>query len=209
MVKIAALVGDYWHDGEAAKAGLETAIKRLLIKDEIEIQYITLQEVPHVLENQPDLFINAKMNKLNPRDEQVITWLTEDLDEKIESYVRAGGSVLAWHAGLAGYPAESHYTQMLRGAFTYHPPGLQDVTYIQKEKTFILADEHYFVTCDEENTEVYLWSTGVDGDSIAGWKHRYGKGKVCCLTPAHTKEGMVNESVSSLLARKIDWLVNK
>ena len=92
---------------------------------------------------------------------------------------------------------------------TYHPPGLQDVTYIQKEKTFILADEHYFVTCDEANTEVYLRSTGVNGDSIAGWKHRYGKGKVCCLTPAHTKEGMVNENVSSLLASKIDWLVNK
>ncbi|MEH7253581.1 ThuA domain-containing protein [Neobacillus niacini] len=209
MVKVAALVGDYWHGDASVRAGLEAAILRLSNKDEIELQYISYQEVSHVIDNQPNLFINAKMNKLNPKDKQVITWLTEELDKKIETYVKAGGSFLAWHAGLAGYPSESSYTQMLRGAFDYHPPGLQGVIYIQKEKTFNLADEHYFVTCDEANTEVYLRSTGIEGDSIAGWKHRYGKGKICCLTPAHTREGMLNENVSSLLASKIDWLLNK
>jgi len=209
MVKIVALVGDYWHDEASVRAGLEAAIIRLSYKDEIELQYISYQEVSPVIDNQPDLIINTKMNKLNPKDEQVFTWLTEELDKKIELYVKAGGSFLAWHAGLAGYPSESHYTQMLRGAFDYHPPGLRDVTYIQKEKTFNLSDELYFVTCDEANTEVYLRSTGIDGDSIAGWEHRYGKGKICCLAPAHTKEGMLNENISRLLASKIDWLLNK
>lgn len=207
MIKIAALVGDYWHSGDGAKAGLEAAIKRLP-NIEVVLQYITYEEVSQALVEKPDLFINAKMNVLNPREEQKITWLTDELDRKIVNYVNEGGSILAWHAGMAGYPSETHYTQMLRGSFVYHPPGLQEVTYIQEGKSFSLSDEHYFVHCDAENTEVYLWSTGEAGESIAGWKHSYGKVKVCCFTPAHTKEGMLNENISCLLAEKINWMIN-
>jgi type 1 glutamine amidotransferase len=207
LIKIATLVGDYWHPGDDAKAGLEAAINRIPNKAEIELQYITYEEVSQVLDSQPDLFINAKMNVLNPIDEQSVTWLTEEIDEKIANYVKNGGSVLAWHAGMAGYPKQTCYTQMLRGAFDYHPPGLQVVTYMQNDKTFTLHDEHYFVHCDVDNTEVDLRSTGESGDSIACWKHSYGKGKVGCFTPAHTKEGMLNENISLLLAAKINWML--
>ncbi|QIZ07176.1 ThuA domain-containing protein [Priestia megaterium] len=211
MVKIVALLGDYWHDRDDAKAGLEAAFSRLPYKEEIDLQYITYEEVSQVLDDKPDLFINAKMAQLNPLDEQVITWLTEDLDKKIVSYIKEGGSILAWHTGIAGYPSESNYIKMLRGYFVYHPPGLQHVTYLWKENekggeiAFSLSDEHYFVHCDAANTDVDLWSTSADGDAIAGWKHSYGKGKICCFTPAHTKEGMLNKNISSLLAEKINW----
>lgn len=207
MIKIAALVGDYWHPGDDAKAGLESAINRIINKEEIDLQYITYEEVSLVLDGRPDLFINAKMNVLNPRDEQLVTWLTAEFDEKIVNYVKDGGSVLAWHAGMAEYPKETRYTQMLRGSFDYHPPGLQEVTYMQNEKTFTLLDEHYFVHCDVDNTEVDLRSTGEAGNSIACWKHSYGKGKICCFTPAHTKEGMLHESISLLLAERINWML--
>jgi hypothetical protein len=80
---------------------------------------------------------------------------------------------------------------------------------MQKEKAFSLSDEHYFVQCDDENTEVYLRSTGEAGDSIAGWKHSYGKGKVCCFTPAHTKEGMLDENISLLLAEQIKLILTR
>ena len=215
MVKIVALLGDFWHNHDDAKAGLEAAISRLPYKEAVDLQYITYEEVSQALDGKPDLFINAKMDQLNPKDEQVITWLTEDLDQVLENYVLEGGSVLAWHAGMAGYKIESNYIQMLRGYFLYHPPGLQHVTYMHKENeksgenTFPLSDEQYFVHCDTANTEVDLWSTGEDGNSLAGWKHHYGKGKVCCFTPAHTKEGMLDKNVSSLLAEKIDWILAK
>ncbi|QIZ07202.1 ThuA domain-containing protein [Priestia megaterium] len=168
-----------------------------------------------MLYDKPDLFINAKMDQLNPKDEQVITWLTEDLDKMLENYVKEGGSVLAWHAGMAGYKSESNYIRMLRGYFVYHPPGLQNVTYMLEENeksgenTFSISEEHYFVHCDKTNTEVDLWSIGVDGESIAGWNHSYGNGKICCFTPAHTKEGMLNENISRLLAEKINWALFK
>lgn len=214
MVKIVALLGDYWHDADEAKAGLEAAIERLGNKN-VNLHYITHEEVSKVLGEKPDLFINAKMDQLNPQNEHVYTWLTDELDKKIVKYVEGGGNLLAWHAGLAGYDPDNHYIQMLRGYFDYHPPGLQDVTYMLKgneksgENTFSLSDEQYFVQCDVANTEVDLWSKGVDGDSIAGWKHSYGKGKVCCFTPAHTKEGMLNENVSRLLAERINWTISK
>ncbi|GAE33969.1 ThuA domain-containing protein [Halalkalibacter akibai] len=215
MAKIVALLGDYWHDGEEAKAGLEAALSRLPNKDEITLQYISYENVSQALAEQPDLFINAKMDELNPRDEQVLTWLTDKLDQEIVTYVEGGGSVLAWHAGMASFKEDSGYIKMLRGHFDYHPPGLQDVTYMLNENektgehTFPLLDEQYFVHCDVDHTEVDLWSTGVDGDSIASWKHPYGKGKICCFTPAHTKEGMLNENVSKLLAEKISWTLVK
>lgn len=208
MIRIAALVGDYWHSGDDAKAGLDAAIKRVP-NMEVDLQYVTYEKVSHVLDGQLDLFINAKMNVLNPRDDQEITWLTDEIDRKIVNYVSEGGSILAWHAGMAGYPSHTHYTQMLRGSFTYHPPGLQKVIYMQKENTFYLEDEHYFVHCDIENTDVFLRSTGEAGDSIAGWQHSFGKGKVCCFTPAHTKEGMLDENISCLLAEKIKGLLNR
>ncbi|WP_223591944.1 ThuA domain-containing protein [Neobacillus bataviensis] len=211
MLNIAALLGDYWHDIDDLKAGLQAAISRLHYHESIDLQYITHEEVSQVLDDKPDLFINAKMAQLNPMDEQVIIWLTEDLDKKLVNYIKEGGSILAWHAGMAGYSPESHYIHMLRGYFVYHPPGLQQVIYMCKEneksgeKIFFLTDEHYLVHCDAANTKVDLWSTSADGDSLAGWKHHYAKGKICCFTPAHTKDGMLNTNISSLLAGKINW----
>ncbi|MDC3416994.1 ThuA domain-containing protein [Aquibacillus salsiterrae] len=215
MVKIVALLGDYWHPEAEARVGLEAAIDRLANKEEVNLAFITYEEVGRALEANPDLFINGKMDEINPRDEQVITWLTDELDKQLVNYVEAGGSVIAWHAGMASYQKDSSYIKMLRGSFDYHPPGLQEVTYMLKKdeksgpNTFVLSDEQYFVDCDQANTEVDLWSTGVDGDSIAGWKHSYGEGKVCCFTPAHTQAGMLNENISTLLAERINWALAK
>ncbi|SDN98390.1 ThuA domain-containing protein [Alkalicoccus daliensis] len=213
MVKIIALLGDYWHKAEDAEAGLENALTGFPENEEIDLQYVTHEEVAEALQTEPDLFINAKMDPLNPKDENVITWLTEELDQQVTQYVKNGGSMLAWHAGMAGYASESRYIQMLRGAFDYHPPGLQQVTYQYKEdnerKEFTITDEQYFVHCDTSRTYVDLWSTGPDGDAIAGWKHLYEKGRVCCFSPAHTKEGMLDENVASLLFAKISWLLHR
>jgi type 1 glutamine amidotransferase len=185
------------HEASAAKAGLEAAVARLPNKENIQIKYVSHEQLSQALDEKPDLFIIAKMDQLNPKEDPAHTWLTEELDQKLVNYAEEGGCILAWHAGMAGYPVESGYIKMLNGYFDYHPSGLQEVTYLLKEgektgnDSFTIMDEQYFVVCDESNTEVDLWSTGVHRDSLAGWKHRFGKGKVCCYTPAHTREGML------------------
>ncbi|WP_053362862.1 ThuA domain-containing protein [Bacillus sp. FJAT-27251] len=215
MVKIAALLGDFYHSAPDAKAGLEAAVAKLPNNENIQIKYVSHEQLSQALDEKPDLFINAKMDQLNPKEDPVHTWLTEELDQKLVNYAKEGGSILAWHAGMAGYQVESAYIKMLLGYFDYHPPGLQEVTYLLKEgeetgnNSFTIMDEQYFVVCDQSKTEVDLWSTGVHGDSLAGWQHRFGKGKVCCYTPAHTREGMLNQDVSWLLAQRLQWLLEK
>ncbi|WP_235548826.1 ThuA domain-containing protein [Paenibacillus sp. Soil522] len=123
-----------------------------------------------------------------------------------------GGGWLAWHSGLASYPVDSSYTRMLRGYFLSHPEQHKPVSYIAagngQQGTFEFVDEHYFVHCDEENTEVFLRSASTDGESIAGWRHRFAAGRVSCLTPAHREEGLLHSDFSGWLKREIEWLAD-
>ncbi|KRE46591.1 hypothetical protein ASG81_11075 [Paenibacillus sp. Soil522] len=77
-----------------------------------------------------------------------------------------------------------------------------------QQGTFEFVDEHYFVHCDEENTEVFLRSASTDGESIAGWRHRFAAGRVSCLTPAHREEGLLHSDFSGWLKREIEWLAD-
>lgn len=210
MVKIVAMLGDYWHPEADAKLALEAIIEKLPNKEEIELQYVSHEDLAEALDHHLDLFINSKMDILNPLDEHIKRWLTEELDNKIIEFVEAGGNMLAWHAGMASFPTDTKYLSMLRGAFEYHPPGLQAVTYTNADGlSFTIEDELYIVNYDKEHSEAFMWSKGKDGESTAGWQHHYGKGKVCCFVPAHTKEGLLDENVTNLLAKKIEWLLSK
>lgn len=203
MKKVTALLGDYWHQEEPLKKGLENAITP--IKDKLTISYIKYEDFPDLLEDQPNLIIISKENRLNPQNETIQTWMTPEIGQALNDYVKSGGSILAWHSGLAEYAADGEYIAMLRGRFEYHPPGLQQVTYYHKTESFSLGDEQYFVQCQTENTEVFLTSSSAEGESIAGWQHLHGNGRVCCFTPAHTQEALFDLNVSHLLLEKIKW----
>lgn len=97
----------------------------------------------------------------------------------------------------------------------YHPEKLHLVHYkafannsvLPSTTSFEIVDEHYFVHCDSENTNVFLYSESIDGQSAAGWSHSFGEGKVCCLTPAHNKEGLLNEEFLEILRNCVNWLI--
>lgn len=139
-------------------------------------------------------------------------WMDEQLQRLIVDYVEAGGHLLAWHSGLA-YESDSIYRRMLRGWFVHHPEQ-KIVSYLptsgnqitKLSAPFSFKDEHYFVHCEESETEVFLRSESEDGSSIAGWTHDHGKGRVCCVTPAHTIEGLTNPNVIQLIADCITYL---
>jgi type 1 glutamine amidotransferase len=218
MKKILALLGDYWHDALHAKEALEAGIQTIKNHEKFEVIYVSHEKFLHELHKNPDAVILYKENRLNPRDEKIMTWMTPDIAAAIMKYVDDGGSWLAWHTGMAEYPTDSDYIQMLRGYFKYHPKEHQQVTYIMEPSNaenldpvslFTLLDEHYFVECDTANTEVYLTSQSIDGKSIAGWSHKFGSGRVCCITPAHTKEALLDPSLSQLLGQKIEWCLEK
>lgn len=213
MKKLVALIGDYYHKEEWAREALEQSLKAEIENNEVQLTYIRHEQLAEELDKKPDGVILFMEDRLNPADEHVKVWMNTDIASKITAYVRDGGSWLAWHSGLACYDAKGDYIQMLRGRFQTHPRDHQQVTYTVVEHRegmvepydFTILDEHYFVQCDEANTDVFLRSSSVDGESIAGWAHSYGQGRVCCLTPAHNREGMLHSGSLNILNRSIHW----
>jgi type 1 glutamine amidotransferase len=214
MKSIYAIVGDYYHAEDPIRQSLNLAVKPLTDSGSYELEYISAEQLKDRLQSKPAAVILFKEDRVNPRDEIVQHWLTEDISAAIVRYVEEGGGFLNWHSGLASYPPDSAFVNMLRGYFDYHPAKNQMVSYqgthpadssdsSKKHTAFEILDEHYFVICDEANTSVFLRSESIDGSSIAGWYHAFGQGQVCCVTPAHNKEGLLHESMIELLRSSV------
>jgi len=216
MKRIVAVLGDYYHQEEHSKAALNQALGLLNEKEKIECIQIQASQLITELEKQPDAVILFKEDRVNPTDEVVNTWMTEEIGEAIAQYVNQGGGWLAWHSGYASYEVESAYINMLKGYFEYHPLEHAQVKYTDVKGnhpfgsiSFEILDEHYFVKVNEEETNIFLQSDSELGHSIAGWHHNYGKGRVCCLGPAHNKEGLLHTDFTHLLAKTIEWVSNR
>jgi type 1 glutamine amidotransferase len=215
MKKIIAILGDYYHDEGLLKQSLNTAFNSSATREEcISLEYIKVEQLAEKLQEQPDAVILSKANKLNPTEPSVEYWMDKNLEKQICQYVDQGGGWLVWHSGLSSYELLEDYYSMVRGKFDFHPPEHLDVTYqfnessemIPKHNTsYQVSDEHYFVTCEESQTNVFLHAISPKGKTIAGWKHPYGKGRVICLTPSHTKEGLLHPEFIQLLSLSVKW----
>ncbi|MBS4205949.1 ThuA domain-containing protein [Lederbergia citrea] len=206
--RVIAFVGDFYHKKEWAVASLNKALESV---PEVSVEYLSAENMIEHLRSNPDSVILFKENRLNPQDDEIKTWMDDEVASAISEYVKEGGCWIAWHSGLASYENITEYTSLLKGYFEHHPDKHQVVTYISEPGTdiidhhvqFEILDEHYFVYCDEDNTNVFLKSKSVDGSSIAGWTHEYGHGRVVCLTPAHLEEGLLHPIFIELLTNSI------
>jgi len=100
MVKVLAVLGDFYHPAEWAKESLEYAISSQSDLDDFQIIYCAYESLKDELSYQPDGVILFKENRLNPFDEIVKEWMTEELAFEITRYVANGGGWMAWHSGL-------------------------------------------------------------------------------------------------------------
>lgn len=216
MKKVIAVTGDFYHQKAWADESLQRAAQPLIEAGEISLTYIDAEQLIETLQDKPDVVILFKENRLNPQDEHIRIWMDAEAEEQIAKYVREGGVWLGWHAGLASYPEDGAYVDMLRGHFVSHPKEHQIVRYEAVEGTgighpqqpFSFLDEHYFVSVRESETEVFLRSSSIDGESIGGWRHSFGQGKVLCLTPAHLQEGLNAPAFTEVFTRSLAWCVN-
>lgn len=213
MKKIIAILGDYYHDMELLQKSLNKATQRLI---NIRVEYIEVEQLAEKLQERPDIVILSKTNKLNHKVKNVEYWMDKKLEKQICQYVHEGGGWFVWHSGLSSYEFLEDYYSMVRGKFDFHPSEHLDVAYQCKDKDttdmirikndlFMVRDEHYFVTCEESKTNVFLHAISHKGKTVAGWKHEYGKGRVICLTPSHTEEGLLNIEFSKLLLTSLNW----
>jgi type 1 glutamine amidotransferase len=214
MTRIVALVGDYYHQAEWAEETLRKAVDGL---NGAELHFIQPYAFLEALQGKPDAVVLFKEDRLQPNVDESLLWMTAEVQRAISDYTAAGGSWLGWHSGLASYDPAGAYVGMLRGHFLSHPNEHQSVTYTEVENElgftsaapFAILDEHYFVTVDEANTDVFLRSSSVDGNSVAGWAHCFGEGRVACFTPAHRYEGLQHEAVVGYMNRLLAWCVER
>lgn len=206
MEKVLAIVGDYYHPEEKIKKTLD-----FVLEDIYKINYASINTFSTLIRENPYLVIIGRENKLNPQDENSLTWMDEKIENLLVDYVSNGGKLLVLHSGLASYDVEGKYVKELtKGYFKYHSERKMVKYYgrypnEEKEISFEIFDEHYFVEVDRENTNIFLYSASLDGESIAGWYHNYGKGKILCLTPAHN-EALYDEKLRYLLRDLILWM---
>ncbi|MFD0672527.1 ThuA domain-containing protein [Cohnella sp. GCM10027633] len=206
MKQVVAIVGDYYHREADSRASLLVALQSQVADGSVHVRFVDKERLAEALAERPDAVVLFAEDRLEPEKDGNARWMTPELAAGIVRYVEAGGGWLAWHSGLASYDPHGEYVKMLRGYFLSHPSEHQPVAYEGDGASFEILDEHYFVSCDEENTDVFLRSSSVDGDSIAGWRHAFGDGRVLCLTPAHRPEGLLHPEVLKLLERSVQWL---
>lgn len=210
--RVMALTGDYWHNPEMINQSLKQAIS--LIEEPIELSFITVNQFDEMLKNPPDLFILYKENRIDPLSEEPKVWMTKEREQRLVSFVSNGGSLLAWHTGMAEYSQHTSFVNMLKGEFDFHPK-INSVSYFNKgdrqktELAFTALDEHYFLKNMKKGTDIYLTSTSDEGDSLAGWRHAYDNGFVNCFTPGHTEDVLFNPSFLNLLSDQIKWCLLK
>jgi hypothetical protein len=156
----------------------------------------------------------AKANNTSSSDGA--NWVTEDNDGLFTDFVAAGGGLLVIHGGIAGYAHLPLLRALMGGAFVKHPP--QCPVTLQPTGGHPLAegctpatvrDEHFFVTLDDDESDVFLTTQSENGTQPGGWTRTEGEGRVCVLTPGHNPEVWACPSFQALLRNALVWCGGK
>ncbi|OUM96321.1 MAG: hypothetical protein BAA02_03105 [Paenibacillaceae bacterium ZCTH02-B3] len=213
MKTILAVLGDAYHPADMAEEALRDVLG---LAGDAALRLADAERLEEELAALPDAVAVFKMDRPGPGEDGAESgWLTAKVQESITRYVERGGNWLAWHSGLSCPDPDGPYARMLRGRFLHHPEGLRVVRLVGVPDPFGLApaepfdilDEHYFVECDTAATHVFLRSVSGEGESVAGWAHRHGRGKVCAFTPAHDRNGLSHLGTKDTLGRIFRWLL--
>ncbi|WP_175414926.1 ThuA domain-containing protein [Nibricoccus aquaticus] len=141
-------------------------------------------------------------------------WLVGGKETAFRDYVRAGGGLLIVHSGCASYAQVEPMRAVTGGAFTHHPPACEVTIESTDDHAltagvdarFSVFDEHYFVTLDDLDADVFLRSRSSHGMQPSGWTRREGAGRVCVLTPGHFAQVWLHPSFQKLLANALRWV---
>lgn len=208
-MRILVMYGDFYHPGEAARAGLNQLAKAGFdfdwLEDAAEWSAETMFKYPLVL--------MTKSDHTTPADKT--PWMTPAVEQAFQEYVRRGNGLLAVHSGSAGYAHAKIYRQLLGGVFDHHPAQC-DVTAEPRSdhpltaelKPFAFYDEHYFMDMEPGN-DIFLTTHSEHGVQPGGWTRSEGQGRVCVLTPGHNPPVWTHPDYQTLLHRAITSLLSK
>ena len=121
-------------------------------------------------------------------------------------YARQGGGLLAVHRRYTDTPPRA----LLGGVFDHHPVVPGDGYRARHPLTagcapFTGKDEHYHMTMDDPQVDVFMDTVSEHGMQPGGWTRTEGQGRVCVLTPGHNVEIWLEPGFQALLKNAIHW----
>jgi type 1 glutamine amidotransferase len=156
------------------------------------------------------LVVLTKSNNVSSTDQT--SWMTDAVQETFLEYVRQGKGLLAIHSGTAEYAETPVLRSLLGGIFAYHPEQcpvtvspLPGHPLSAGATPFTLTDEHYFMTMDDPEVDVFVTTTSEHGEQPGAWRRTEGNGRVAVLTPGHNLEVWLHPSFQTLLHNSLRW----
>ena len=205
-MKVLVLCGDHWHPPQIVREGLSA-----LAGDGITFDWMedARDWSPETMLAYP-LVILTKSNNVSANDQA--EWMTDAVQAAFLDYVRQGNGLLAIHSGTAEYENKPVLRSLLGGVFAHHPEQCL-VTVNPSEghplcvgsSPFTLQDEHYFVTMDDPQADVFMTTTSVHGEQPGAWRRVEGTGRVAVLTPGHNLKVWLHASYQALLRNSLYW----
>ena len=208
MTPLRALVlcADQWHPAADVRRGFDALAEAKFDFTFVEnSRGFSLEQ----LRNFP-LVIVAKANHICATDQR--PWLTEESQGAFRDFVQHGGGLLLIHGGTC-YKDLPEMRGVTGGAFLSHPD--QCSVAIEPQighalttgvNSFSAQDEHYLMTLDDAQADVFLRMGSRHGLQPAGWTRMEGGGRVCVLTPGHNVEVWLHSEFQKLLRNGLHWL---
>lgn len=205
-MKTLVLCGDQWHPPQVAREGLQslTGIEFAFdwMEDARDWSLETMLTYP--------LVILTKSDNVSVTDPT--GWMTDAMQAAFSDYVLQGNGLLAIHSGTAMYDQKPVLRGLLGGVFIHHPEQCLVTMNLRRghplcagSTPFTLRDEHYFMTLDDPQADVFMTTTSIHGEQPGAWRRMAGDGRVAVLTPGHNLEVWLHPSFQALLLNSLRW----
>jgi uncharacterized protein len=207
-MKTLVLCDDYWHPARIPREGLGALTGTEFTFDWIED---AREWSPETMMAYP-LVILTKSNNVSSTDQT--GWMTDAVQATFLEYFRNGNGLLAIHSGTAEYEEKPVLRSLLGGVFAHHPEQcpvtvnpLPGHPLSAGASPFTLTDEHYFMTMNDPEVDVFVTTISGHGEQPGAWRRipSEGSGRVAVLTPGHNLDVWLHPSFQRLLLNSLRW----
>jgi type 1 glutamine amidotransferase len=205
-MKTRALVicGDAWHPAETVRRGLAPL-------NGFDFEFLEAgANSPAELPAKFPVVVLARANIISASDQRV--WLTPESELAFQNHLRRGHGLLVVHGGTSRCGELPAMRRAMGGAFLRHPPECPVTLEPSAShklsrgvENFTVRDEHYLMTYDGPEADVFLRSRSEHGVQPAGWARLADGGRVCVLTPGHQLEVWLHPEFQKILSNALNW----
>lgn len=150
-------------------------------------------------------------------------WITEEQGEAVKDFVAAGNGFYSLHNNSHVSLSSKSYREVMGGAYIGHPALRpfkvrvvnRDHPITKGVQDFMVNDEQHYVIYDKDPKNILLRAENIDGltfaehgtESISGWAHEYGQGRVVFTAVGHNIHAMWQPEYLKLQKNAVRWLL--